>query len=224
MKKIIIFGTTEIGALVFNYFMRAGKYEMLGFCVDAKYKKEDIFCGQPVYDYNTVKSIYPPDLCSIFVAMAYNNFMLNRDVVYKKVKADGYLCPTFICPEAAVYAEHVGENTIIFEHVTVQPSCSIGNNVLISPGAFVAHDTKIDDNVYIGPNVSICGHNSLGSSLFIGANSVIAPNISLAGNSFIGSGSRIFKNTKQNSAYIEAETKLVPAKLEGLKHILFSSE
>ena len=222
MKKLIIFGTTEIGELASYYFDRYSEYKVVGYCVDKAYRTVDHFTDLPVYNYEDLKDIFPPKECSIFVAMAYNNFMKNRSAIYNKVKSDGYQTPTLIAPEAVIHTDQIGENTIIFENVTIQPSCSIGNNVLISPGVMISHHTTIADNVYIGPNVSLCGHNALENDVFVGALSIIAPNVTVKKNNFLGAGAKIFSDTQANSAYLEAQTRRVPQDIKSLKHILYS--
>lgn len=221
MKNVIIFGTSEIAELMHFYFSNSKEFNLLGFCINKEYKTLDNFCNLPVFDYEHVLDNYPPNKCSIFVAMAYNNFMKNREKVFQMVKSDGYSCPSFVCEGAKVLNKKLGENTVVFEHVTIQPGVEIGNNILISPSVTIAHHSKIEDNVYVGPNVSICGHNTIRSNVFIGANTVVAPKVELKGNSFIGAGAKIFQNTKPDSAYIEPGTNPLPGKIDSYKHIIY---
>ncbi|MBT3334472.1 MAG: acyl-ACP--UDP-N-acetylglucosamine O-acyltransferase, partial [Rhodospirillaceae bacterium] len=74
----------------------------------------------------------------------------------------------------------IGANTIIREHVTMNPGTEggglvtkIGDNCLFMIGAHVAHDCQIADNVILVNNATLAGHVSIEEWAIIGGLSAV---------------------------------------------------
>ena len=59
MKKIIIFGSSEIAELAKFYFEEENKAEVVAFTVDDEYLEEDSFLGCPVVPFSELSKSFP---------------------------------------------------------------------------------------------------------------------------------------------------------------------
>ena len=70
-KDLIIFGIGEQSELAYYYFSKGGEYNVLGFTVNGSYINDPLFCGLPVFPYETLSSEFPPSKFSMHVAIGY---------------------------------------------------------------------------------------------------------------------------------------------------------
>ena len=93
---------------------------------------------------------------------------------------------TIVHPRAYVPpAVTLGEGTILFAGVVVQPGVRIGAHAIVGPNATVAHDCVIEDFVYLAPGVDLAGTVHVCRGAFLDAGAVVGPN------RVIGAGTRV---------------------------------
>jgi UDP-N-acetylglucosamine acyltransferase len=87
----------------------------------------------------------------------------------------------------------VGANTIIREHVTINPGTEsghmathVGANCYLMIGAHIAHDCELGDNVTLVNGVTLGGHVSIGEGAIIGGLSAIHQFVRIGAFSFVG--------------------------------------
>lgn len=207
LKKLVIFGTSEIARLAFHYFKLSGDYQIAAFAVDAQYRNSDSLYGVPILPSEQLRETFPPDNTELFVGASYSNLNKNRAALYDRLKSWNYRLASCVSAKAAVLTQDIGENVLIMDNASVAPSVSIGNNVVVGPNVAICHDSTIKNHVYIAPAACFCGYNLVEDFCVIGAAATIAPRVQIGKSNFIGIGAHIFNNTGDNEAYLTGTTK-----------------
>lgn len=206
VKKLVLFGTTEVARLAFHYFTTEGKYQVHAFTVDPEYLDGATLLGLPVVPADTLRETFPPEETMMFVGISYGRMNQNRAEVYDRLRNWGYQFASYIDPKASVLTQAIGENVLIGGNVAIQNAASIGNNVIIGPNVVISHDSIIKDHNYIAPAACLCGENVVDEYCIIGANAVIGPRVHIGRSNFIGIGAHIFHSTGENEAYLTGTT------------------
>lgn len=210
-KKLVIFGTGETADIAYEYFTHDSGYEVIGFTVEAAYKKEDELHGLPVVSFNDIESKFAVGEVEIFVAISYTKLNRIRAKCYRMVKEKGYRCATYISSKAFVWHNAtIGENCMIFENNVIQHKVQIGNGVILWSGNHIGHQTKIEDFVYISSHVVISGYCVIGAYSFLGVNATFNDNITLGKDTIVGSGALIVKSFGDAKLLIGAPAKPGP--------------
>ncbi len=201
-KKLVIAGVGETAEIAYEYFTNDSDFDVVGFVVNQEYKKDDLFCGLPVDEIESMQEKYNPNFYYVFTALSSGNLNRDRAKVYKFIKDKGYKIPSYISSRAFVWNNvKIGENCFIFENNVIQANVDIGNNVVLWSGNHVGHRTVIRDNCFISSHVVISGFCDIGENTFMGVNSCVADHIKVSKDNFITIGSVITKNTKENKFY-----------------------
>ena len=108
----------------------------------------------------------------------------------------------------------IGENNIIREHVTMNPSTDtdgktlVGNNGLFMVGSHIAHDCIIGNNVIMANNATLGGHVEVGDYAVIGGLAAVHQFIRIGRGAIIGGMSGVesdvipFGRVKGDRAYL----------------------
>lgn len=208
MKKLVIFGNSQMAELVHFYFRKDSDYKIGSFCVDAEYLKESTFLGLPVIAAEEIQKSCPPADYDCFVALSYAKLNQVRKLKYQEIKNKGYTLARYICSKAHYWNENeIGDNTLILEDVIIQPFVKIGSNVFIWSGNHIGHHTTVGSHTFITSHVVIGGGATIGEECFIGINATIRDHISIGDRCIIGAGASIMKNTEPDGLYVSPSTK-----------------
>lgn len=203
MKKVVIFGTGDIGQLAHFYFTCNSPYEIAAFTADEKFIKEKEFLGLPVVPFEKIEKTYPSDKFDMFVALSYKNVNKIRAEKYYAAKGKGYKLVSYVCSKSVFWGDtEIGDNCFIFENQTIQPFVKIGNNVTIWSGNHIGHHSVIGDHCFITSHVVISGHVTIEPYSFLGVNCTIIDGITIARESVIGAGATVVKDTIPKGVYI----------------------
>ena len=209
MKKIIIFGTGNIGELAHFYFTKDSPYEIVAFTADKKYIKKKEFLGLPVVPFEDIEKKYPPEKFDMFVALSYKYLNKIRAEKYYAAKEKGYKLVSYVCSKSVFWDDlDVGDNCFIFENQTIQPFVKIGNNVTMWSGNHIGHEAVIGDHCFITSHVVVSGHVVIKPYSFLGVNCTIRDGITIAEKSVIGAGATIVKDTIPEGVYIGTAAQL----------------
>jgi sugar O-acyltransferase (sialic acid O-acetyltransferase NeuD family) len=220
VKKLVIFGVSEIAELADFYFTEDSEYEVVCFTVDEEYKKSDSFLGRPVVSFQGIQGKYPPNECDFFVALSYTKMNELRKVKYLEAKGLGYKLASYISSNATVLNENnIGDNCFILEDNTIQPKVLIGNNVTLWSGNHIGHHSEIQDHVFISSHVVVSGGVIVEDSCFIGVNATLRDHIVIGSKSLIGAGSIIMKSTDPFSVYVPNSTEVREIRSDQLRKI-----
>ena len=207
MKKLLIFGTTQIAEMAHFYFTLTGR-EVVGFCLDSAYIKENTLLGLPIYPFEEIQKRFPPEQYELFVAIGYSKVNQSRRDKYLEAKAIGYTLPTCISPHAVVHSKNIGDNCLIMDMNNIHPYTRIGSNVLFSNANHVGHHTIIEDHVFIAANVTLCGNVVIGEGSFLGVDCSVREGVKIGRYNVLGMGVAIQKDTADNAIYTAAPAKL----------------
>ena len=90
MKKIIIFGSSEIAELAKFYFESENKIEVAAFTIDDEFISEDNFNGLPVVPFSEISKSFPAHDYDMHVALSYKKLNKLREAKYIQAKDSGY--------------------------------------------------------------------------------------------------------------------------------------
>lgn len=216
-KKLILFGTGDLGRIAYEYFDRHTEYEVVAFTVDREYFTETTMMGLPVIPFDGITSSYPPHGCSMHVCIVYDKLNRNRAFKCQQAKSMGYRLASYISPHAFVAPTAViGEHCFIFENNVIQDYVEIGDNCILWSGNHVGHDTKIDKDVFVSSHVVISGHCHIGSNVFIGVNSTLANNTVIGKESWVSHASVLSGVIPPNAFVKSVQSEAVPLNEEAL--------
>ncbi|NQV84369.1 MAG: acyl-ACP--UDP-N-acetylglucosamine O-acyltransferase [Rhodospirillales bacterium] len=125
----------------------------------------------------------------------------------------------------------IGENTVIREHVTMNPGTDggglvtrIGDNCLFMIGAHVAHDCQIGDNVILVNNATLAGHVSIEEWAIIGGLSAVHQFVRIGKHAMIGGKTGVAEDVIPYGSVIGNRARLSGLNIIGLKRRNFSRE
>ena len=203
MADIVIFGAGDAARLAHFYFSRDSEHRVVGFTVDAGFRRESALAGLPLVDFEAVEREFPAGQCQMLIALGYAEMNQLRARKYAEAKARGYSLVSYVSSRCTNLAEHsFGDNCFILEDNTIQPFVRIGSNVTLWSGNHVGHDSVIEDHVFVTSHVVISGHVTVGAYSFLGVNATIRNGITIAPHTLIGGGAVIMAETEERGAYV----------------------
>lgn len=200
--RIIVFGAGETANLAYEYFTYDSPCEVVAFAVDGAFRKRDSFRGLPLVAAEDVVRLFPPSDFGAFVALASGELNYRRTRLFRRVKAMGYRCVSYVSSRAFVWRDvHVGENCFVMENNVLQPFTSVGDNVVLWSGNHVGHQSRIGDNCFLTSHVVVSGFCEIGHNTFMGVNSCAADRVSVGADNFVAMGTCLNKSTGDNEIY-----------------------
>jgi len=220
MKRVIIFGTGDVGQLAHFYFSHDSPYEIAAFTADRNFITDNTLLGLPVIPFEEIEQTYPPGEFNMFVALGYRNVNKLRAEKYNDAKRKGYQLVSYVSTKSVYWGDtEIGDNCFIFENQTIQPFVKIGNNVTMWSGNHIGHHSVIGDHCFIASHVVISGHVTIGPYCFLGVNSTIRDGITIAPECVIGASALILKDTVAKGVYRGIATELYSDDSSKLKRI-----
>jgi len=219
-KKLVIFGTGEIGMLARFYFDHDSDYEVVGFTADDEFVSVDSIEDIPLVPFSKVREQFPPSKFAMHVALSYKKLNQVRAEKYFAVKSLGYELPSYVCSKSVYWDDlSIGDNCFILENQTIQPTVKIGNNVMIWSGNHIGHGAIIGDHCYISSHVVIAGHAVIGERSFLGVNSAIKDFVSIGPDTFVTMNVAVTKNTEAGSVVLAKSGRVYKAESEEAKFL-----
>lgn len=220
MKRLVIFGTGQIGQVAHYYFSKDSDYTVAGFTVDADYLTEDTVQGLPVFPFETLDEHLSPDDADIFIAMGYGGLNQQRRAKLAGARAKGYRAARYVSTKASVWdGFEARDNLFLLENNVVQPGVTIGENTTLWSGNHIGHHATIGANVFIASHAVVSGAVTIGDNCFIGVNATIADNLAIGDDCVVGAGALILADAPDKSVYsgTASEKSKVPSnRLRGL--------
>lgn len=227
-KKLVIFGTGEIGQLARFYFNKDSIYQVVAFTADDEFVNADTFEGIPLVPFSKIGEFFPSKEVEMHVALSYKKLNLIRCQKYEEAKKRGYKLASYICSKSVYWDDlHTGDNCFILENQTIQPTVKIGNNVMIWSGNHIGHGAIIEDHCYISSHVVISGHVVVGKRSFLGINSAIKDFVTIGPETFITMNAVVTKNLEAGSVVVASPNTVYSAdsrEAKVLKQKYFSLE
>lgn len=219
-NKLIIFGAEDVAELANFYFSKYTDYQVIGFCLDEEYIKENNIFGHPLKGFNETCLQYSPEDIKFFIGLGYSKVNELRKQKYNLIKNKGYKLASFVSSGANNLSNYpIGENVFILEDNTIQPFVQIGNNVTLWSGNHIGHHSKILDHCFISSHVVVSGRVLIEEQCFLGVNSTIRDHLVIGQKSVIGAGSLILSDVIPNSVFKGNKTKPSNISSSRLSHI-----
>lgn len=199
-NKMFIFGASSFAEIAAAYFLRDGRFEILGHLVDAGYSQAKVVGGLPVLETGTNEADNVINASSHFyVAATYTNLNRLRTKKLMEFKSMGLYPASYVSPNAFIDPSvSIGEHAFIFEDNVIQFQTSIGVNCILWSGNHIGHHSTVGDNVFISSHVVISGHCTIGDNSFLGVNATIYHNVDLGSDNWISPNSIVAKSTENN--------------------------
>lgn len=202
LKKAFIYGTTDLGELLYANIRDTGAAEIVAFVVDAAYKTSDAFLDLPLYAAEELPRMLPPREFACYLAVGYSRMNANRAALFRRMKSRGYALPDFIHPRALVKTSSRGEGNIFFADVGVDYYSELGSGNIFYPGSSFAHHSAAGDFNFFAVSSCVAGHARMGDNNFIGANATIINNITIGDSCLIGAGATLTADLSSRAVYV----------------------
>lgn len=202
-SAVVIFGDRRFAQLAHFCLVHDSPWKVVGFTVDAAWRKSGTFEGLPLVDFESLESAFPPGEVKLLIPAGFQQLNGLRRARYESAKARGYGFASYVSSRASVWPGlAMGENCLVYEHAIVQPFCSLGDNVTVRSGAHLSHHCRIDSHAFISVEVAMAGGVHVGEQAFIGVGAVLKDDLKIAPRSFIGAGAVVVRDTEEGAAYV----------------------
>lgn len=210
-KPLVVFGGGELGEVADFYFSHDSAFEVVAFCLNESYIKENSFCGKPVVPFETVEILFPPSAHDFFVAMSYAKLNQTRTEKCAQAKEKGYKLISYVSSKALIWPDlSVGENCFILEHNNIQPFVKIGNNVTLWCSNHIGHHVLIGDSNFLASHIVVSGGVKFGQSSFVGVNATFRDHITIGDNCLIAASATVMQDVPDNSMCLAESSKPAP--------------
>ena len=202
-RAVVIFGDKRFAQLAHFCLLHDSPWKVVGFAVDAAWRKADTFEGLPIVDFETLERSYPPGEVKLLIPAGFQKLNGLRRERYESAKARGYAFASYVSSRASVWPGfEPGENCLVYEHAIVQPFSTIGDNVTVRSGAHLSHHCRVESHAFISAEAAIAGGVHIGEQAFIGVGAVIKDDLKIAPRSFIGAGAVVLQDTEEGAGYV----------------------
>jgi sugar O-acyltransferase (sialic acid O-acetyltransferase NeuD family) len=201
MVDVVVFGALAASEVATVYLEAHSEHRVVGFTVDAAYRRGDEFLGRPLVDWETLEQRYPPDQVRLFGPISYRRMNQLRRDRYHEGKARGYGFISFVHPSVETLGVQIGDNCFICGGVLIEPCTRIGDNVMIWSRAHIGHHSVIGDHCFIGPDVGIGGSCTIGEMSFFGPKADVMSGVHVGRDCFFGARAAIRENAADGSVF-----------------------
>ena len=132
-----------------------------------------------------------------------------RELLYNKVKDDGYKLPNLIDPLANIKKfTSLGEGNIIQDYAHISPSnVSIGNNNVFMTFSRIAHDSIVGNHCVFTSSTNCSGKVIVEDRVYVGTGAKLRDKIILKHDSIIGMGAVVTKTVEEYSVVVGSPAK-----------------
>lgn len=97
-----------------------------------------------------------------------------------------------IHPSAIVHPTvEIGEGTVIFAGVILQPRTRIGSHVIVNTAASVDHDGLLENFAHVAPGARLAGHVTIREGALLGVGSAAIPGTTVGAWAVVGAGGAV---------------------------------
>ena len=208
MKKIIIYGITDMAEYVSYFINRDSKVDIVAYTVEKKYKDKDKILNCEVVEFENIEDIYPPSEYELFIAIGPTEMNKVRERYFVLAKEKGYTLYTYISNHAIV-SSSLGENNFIGDFSVINPNVQFGNNNIMYEHCVIASNASIGNSCYVAPRAIVGSHAKVLNNIILGMNSVVNTEVIVANESLIGAQVYVSKDTIFKGVYGQKSTPLI---------------
>ena len=202
-EKVVIVGTGETAAVVFEYLSYDAPHQVVAFSAEGKSITTDRYYDLPVVPFEDLPAAYPAATNRVFIAISFVRLNQVRRRLYHAAKAAGFDCVSYLSSHASIAPDvAIGENVMVQENVTVQYGAHVGANAFLGSGTCVGYRSVIGPHCYTGPHATVGSSCRVGPGSFLGAASYLADGCSAGENCVIGAGAIVTKGALPRHVYL----------------------
>jgi sugar O-acyltransferase (sialic acid O-acetyltransferase NeuD family) len=201
MKKIIVFGAGEFGALISNLISYVDDIKIMAYGDDNLSDKKNDIDGIPVFNKHDLLEFSNSNNIKIAICAIGDNY--KRSEKYNFLKSKGFEMISLVHPKALIDTKVSFGSNVIIEMGTAIHTCSkIGSNVFLGGDALIGHHNVIGNHVLVGGNVSFGGSVVTEDYVSIGVGASIKPGIKIGKGATIGTGAAVVKDVPANAIVV----------------------
>lgn len=200
MKKLIIYGITEMAEYLYPYILRDKDIEVVAFTVEGQYLNKNIFFDKKVVPFEEVEKKYSPKDHDMIIAIGPTKMNKVREKYFFLAKEKGYKMYSYVSKLASVMSL-VGENNIISDFAVIQPNVKMGDNNIIYEHTIICTNASVGSHNYIAPAARVGTNSNVRNNIILGMNSTLKTDIDIADETLIGANCYISKNTEFKGVY-----------------------
>lgn len=206
MKKILIFGTTDLAELVYFYIQKNKLYTPVAFTAHKKYLKQNTLFNLPVIPFEDITKNYSPKEFSFALCVGYTKVNEARKKIFYEIKERGYHIENIILPSSRVETDNIGEGNIIFPCATLDIFCKIGNGNIFYPNSLLSHHSTMGNFNFIAVSACIAGNVTIHDNNFIGANATIKTGVTIGSYNLVGANAYVSHALTQNQVIVPEQS------------------
>lgn len=199
MADIIIFGAGQIAEVAKTYIDAHGSDRVVGFTVDAAFKKGDTFRELPLIAWEDLERSYKPSKVKLLGPLSYRRMNELRRDRHREGHERGYEFTRFIHPASHIYTHDIGENSFILENNVIQPFVRIGAGAMIWSGNHIGHHSVVGEHCFMASQVGLGGGTEVGSRCFLAGKVTIEAGVRVGEGCFLGSCALVKKDLPPDS-------------------------
>ena len=209
MDKLIIIGLSKTANHVLSFIQMHKLFDVIGFAVNEKYKKEDSYNNLPVY---TLENLEKEVGCSnfyVFIAVLWNHLNKDRRNIYEFCKSKGYKMANLISPLSVIRGYIKGDNCWIHDYVVIQNDAYIESNILIMAYTLIGANTHVNSHCFFGARSLLGGGSTIGEQSFVGLNATVFDDTQIGKKCIIGACTAVKRNMPDCSRYVTSSDNIL---------------
>lgn len=206
MKKIIVFGISDLGRLLKWYIETDTSHTIVAFTANEEFIKQDSFCGLPTINFENIESKYPVNDYEIMIAIGNRKMNDIRKKVFEQCKSKGYTVTTYIHSSVSKNTTDIGEGTIILESCLLYPFSKIGKCNLLWDHVLISHDCIVGDFNTFSSYADLCGYVTIGNNGYFGKHCIINDYLKIADYTLVGANAYAKKDTNPYDVVVPARS------------------
>ena len=203
MDKIIVIGSGGHAGIVIDILEEINKYQIVGIITN------DIFPDRRFANYtvlgndSVLQELKENGINKVAIGIGgFKNNVL-RKKIFNKLKAIGFEIVTAIHPKTVVArTAKIGEGSVIFAGVIINPNVIIENNVIVATGSTIDHETVIKNHVLISAGVTVGANDIIEEGVLIALGAKIVSGIRITKDVLIGAGAVVVKDCLKKGMYL----------------------
>tara|TARA_R110002012_G_scaffold106998_3_gene248612 strand:+ start:6394 stop:7041 length:648 start_codon:yes stop_codon:yes gene_type:complete len=197
----VIYGNGSVAELLLHYITKDSQDQVVAFTVDKEFAHGSEFLGLPLCPFEQLENNYPTEKYHLLVAIGYSN-MRNRMTMFEKAKSKNYRLASYISTQASVdESATLGENSIVFPMVIIEPFSRIGDNNIFWSGCLICHHSEIDSHCFFASRSLVGGESKILQNCFLGFQSVVLQQLNIGAETLVAAGSLVTKHTQGSCQY-----------------------
>lgn len=199
MEDIIVVGAGGHAQIVIDIIEKQNKYNIIALVAGASELKDSLF-GYPIkVGDDKLEFFYNQGITKIAIGVGGFRDNSVRKRIYEKVKEIGFKLPPLIHPSAVIgKSVQIGDGSVIFAGVVLNPLVNIGENSIVATSSSVDHETLIGNHVLISAGVTIGAFANIGDNSLIALGAKVISGIQISNNVLVAAGSVVVKNIEAN--------------------------